>query len=243
MHDENAAAGPEADPPARRGRGPGRGPRVDAVRNRARIVRSAQDVFTRDGTAASMRDVAAAAGVGLGTVYRHFPDKDALLQAVLEERFRLLTEQTRLASETLPPWPAFVRVMRLIAQMMTEDRAFAGSAGDRRREGGRPAAGRPPGPTEARRELDETLLGLAERARAAGELRADVGERELGLVVGGIGMALSRPPGRDGGPGPGTGVGTSATVGTPGADGQPWERFLEIALDGLRERSRGNADR
>ena len=234
MHERGSGDGDDLAP-ARRGRGPGRGQRVDAVRNRTRIVRSAQEVFTRRGAGASMRDVAAAAGVGLGTLYRHFPDKDALLQAVLEERFRLLTEQTRVAGRTLPPWPAFVRVMRLIAQMMTEDRAFAGSAGERRRERGRQLTGPPPtGPTEARRELDETLFELAERAKAAGELRADIGTSELGLIIGGIALSLSGHMDRDGDP---------AAPAAPAAAGQPWERFLEVALDGLREPSRGAADR
>lgn len=172
-----------------------------------------------------MREVAAHAGVGLATIYRHFADKDALVLAVVEDRFRQIAGQARDAMDTLEAWPAFVRMMRRMAEMMTEDRALAGAISAARRS--RPADGASEGggdPTgEARAEMDAALSELAERAKAAGELREDVGPLELGLVVGGVAMSLD--------------------MAREVRDPPPWERFLEVALDGLREASRGAAGR
>ncbi|MGW4650932.1 SbtR family transcriptional regulator [Kitasatospora sp. NPDC004289] len=70
-----------------------RAPRADAVRNRERLLEVAAEVVAEQGTQASLRDVARRAEVGLGTLYRHFPTREALLEALLHRRFRALAER------------------------------------------------------------------------------------------------------------------------------------------------------
>src|SRR5690349_24529453 len=82
--------------------------RADAERNRARILAAAAEVFADRGLDASLDDIAAAAGVGVGTVYRRFPDKDALIDALFEvkiDRARALATE---ALEFEDPWEGFV---------------------------------------------------------------------------------------------------------------------------------------
>src|SRR4051812_5490623 len=71
----------------------GRPPRADALRNRARVLTAAEAVFAARGTSASTEEVAREAGVGIGTVFRHFPTKEALLEAVYVARLRRLAEE------------------------------------------------------------------------------------------------------------------------------------------------------
>jgi AcrR family transcriptional regulator len=69
--------------------------RADAVRNRARVLEAADRVFALEGAAVSIDDVAREAGVGVGTIYRHFPTKEDLLQAVVISRVESLVDQAR----------------------------------------------------------------------------------------------------------------------------------------------------
>src|ERR1700722_19414734 len=73
--------------------------RADARRNRERILESAREVFAKCGADAQIDDVARQAGVGVGTVYRHFPTKEALLAELLREKFRLFSARAREALE------------------------------------------------------------------------------------------------------------------------------------------------
>ena len=66
--------------------------RADAVRNRAKVLEAARDIFAEKGGATTTEDVAKRAGVGIGTVFRHFPTKAALFQALIEDRFEALAD-------------------------------------------------------------------------------------------------------------------------------------------------------
>ena len=77
---------------------PVRRPRADAVRNRARIVETASEVFAVRGADASLEEIARGAGVGIGTLYRHFPTRDDLVEAVFHDR---IDELEALADELL----------------------------------------------------------------------------------------------------------------------------------------------
>ena len=228
--DDRHSGGPEGVEEKRKGRGPGRGMRADAVRNRSKVIEAAHRMFRETGPGISVRAVAREAGVGLGTIYRHFPDKEALLAAVVEERFRLLARETRRAMDDLGPWEAFVRIMRRMAEMMTEDRAIAGAVMSGQMKPPGEAAGTGEG-RDPREDLGEALRELAEAAKASGELRADVDERDLGLFFGGVALSLGPPPG-----GP-------QEQPEDEAPGRPWERYLEVVLDGLCESSRGAASK
>jgi AcrR family transcriptional regulator len=72
--------------------------RADARRNRGRVLAAAEEVFAAEGVGAPTEAVARRAGVGIGTVFRHFPTKEALLEAVLVERLRGLAEHARAAA-------------------------------------------------------------------------------------------------------------------------------------------------
>ena len=98
--------------------------RADAERNRARILAAASELFAERGLDASMPDLADRAGVGIGTVYRAFPDKDHLLGAVMAERFRWLADEIEAAARTDDPWIAFTDVVWKGAALHAKDRAF-----------------------------------------------------------------------------------------------------------------------
>src|ERR1700743_3784975 len=82
---------------------PSRKPRVDAQRNRERILEIAKEAFTRSGVNISLDDVAKQAGIGAGTLYRHFPTRDALLEAVSRSEVERLAAAERKFAETMPP--------------------------------------------------------------------------------------------------------------------------------------------
>src|SRR5215831_20812970 len=80
-----------------------RKPRTDALRNRERILEVAKEAFTRSGESASLDDIGKEAGVGAGTLYRHFPTRDALIEAVYRTEVEKLAAAERKLAETMPP--------------------------------------------------------------------------------------------------------------------------------------------
>jgi AcrR family transcriptional regulator len=90
-----------------------RKPRADAQRNRERILEIAKKAFTRSGANISLDDVAKQAGVGAGTLYRHFPTRDALLEAVYRTEVEKLAAAEQKLAETMPP-PAALRAWMLL---------------------------------------------------------------------------------------------------------------------------------
>src|SRR6188768_1525257 len=86
--------------------------RSDAERNRQRILQAAEEVFAARGLDASLDDIAAAAGVGVGTVYRRFPDKDALIDALFEDKIRRVHALAEAGLTEPDPWEALAGFMR-----------------------------------------------------------------------------------------------------------------------------------
>jgi AcrR family transcriptional regulator len=178
--------------------------RADARRNHERILQSAREVFAADGIDAQMDDVAGRAGVGIGTLYRHFPTKEALLVELLREKARAFTANTRRALEgDAPPGDALRAVLIANAELMAADavtqQVLAG-------------VGRQLwvklGPD--RDELDAVTAELIDRARAAGAVRSDLTSADIGMLI--------------------CGLCSSMTSNTPGFD---WRRHLELLLAGL----------
>jgi len=179
------------------------------VRNRAKVLAAARAAFAEHGPDAQMEDVARRAGVGVGTVYRHFPTKHALAEALVEERFARILEYQRELLDEPDPWRAIERSFEFCATSQELDRnlaaALATLAG-----GGNPA---PTGPRDHQREdLMAATEAILTRARAAGAIRSDL-------------LATDMPP---------LYCGLAAVVQAGVAD---WRRFLELMLDGLRARS------
>jgi AcrR family transcriptional regulator len=85
---------------------PARRPRADAKRNRERILEVAKEVFTRFGATASLDDIARRSGIGSGTLYRHFPTRDALIEAVYRSEVEKLADAGPRFAATLPPLEA-----------------------------------------------------------------------------------------------------------------------------------------
>jgi AcrR family transcriptional regulator len=85
---------------------PARKPRADAERNRERILEVAKEVFTRDGAAASLDDIARRSGIGNATLYRHFPTRDALIEAVYRNEVEKLAAAAQRFAASMPPLEA-----------------------------------------------------------------------------------------------------------------------------------------
>src|SRR3954469_18188531 len=160
--------------------------RADARRNREAIVKAAREVFARDGRQAQMDDVARRAKVGVGTVYRHFPTKEALLAGLASDRFEQIAGYAETALTVEDPWEAFAGFLRRCAQLQAEDRALSQVLQDQPDLMCTAAV--------ARGDLQEAMRQLVGRAQAAGVLRADFRPLDVGMVT----CALSRaggPPG------------------------------------------------
>jgi AcrR family transcriptional regulator len=156
--------------------------RADARRNREKIMKAARAVFAEQGRDAQMDDVARKADVGVGTVYRHFPTKDALLLALSEEMFAVMAAHARTLLELEDPWEAFLRAMWFGAEQTAGDRAFSEIL-----------AARPMVPSPAKDDLRATTEELMRRAKEAGRMRPDAMLEDVPLLMCGIGAATHIP--------------------------------------------------
>jgi AcrR family transcriptional regulator len=102
-----------------------RKPRSDAQRNRERILEAAKEAFTQFGADASLDDIAKQAGVGAGTLYRHFPTRDALIEAVYRSEVEKLAASARKLAETLPPIDALRAWMLLLVDYIAAKHIIA----------------------------------------------------------------------------------------------------------------------
>src|SRR5271168_4390167 len=103
----------------------GRKPRSDAQRNRERILEVAKEAFTRSGANTSLDDIAKEAGVGPGTLYRHFPTREELLEAVYRSEVEKLAAAERRFAETLPPIEALRAWMLLFVDYIAAKQIIA----------------------------------------------------------------------------------------------------------------------
>jgi AcrR family transcriptional regulator len=152
--------------------------RADARRNRERILGAARAACAEHGAAVQIDDVARSAGVGVGTVYRHFPTKDALIEALVAEKIRVTTENLREALEIDDPWEAFAAGLRRNAEVMAADAALREAL---IRLGPDARAGE-----AAYAEVHEVAERLITRAQEAGALRGDVTAEDVGALMGGL---------------------------------------------------------
>ena len=158
-----------------------RRPRADAVRNRARIVETAREVFAVRGADASLEEIARGAGVGIGTLYRHFPTRDDLVEAVFHDR---IDELEALAEELLTsetPGEALATWLHAQLDQAATCRGLAAEAMLTML-----AHGDAPSPCESMRQAGAALLA---RAQAAGEVREGVDIDDLVRMVQAVTLA------------------------------------------------------
>ena len=167
--------------------------RADARRNRERIIAAARTVFAERGVEAQMDDVAREAGVGVGTVYRHFPHKEALLGELVAQKFRAFGDNAERALAVEDPWEAFAGLLRANAELCVRDVGMQ-EALARTPEAWRLAD------AEFQR-LDALANQLVARAQAAGVLRPDFAVAEIPMLMSGLyttmavlGLRLAPPP-------------------------------------------------
>ena len=158
--------------------------RADARRNREKVLAAARAVFSEQGVDAQMDDVARRADVGVGTVYRHFPTKDALLRALTDELFDVIAAHARELLEHDDPWEAFKEALWFGAQKTAGDRAFSEIIAAQKNARERCAG-------EA--DLVVTVGELMRRCIAAGKMRPDVVIEDIPLVMCGVGSASAIP--------------------------------------------------
>lgn len=149
--------------------------RKDAERNRRRMLEAAAEVFATRGLAATLDDVAHHAGLGVGTAYRRFADKDALIEALFEERIRALVDLAETACTAVDPWEGFVDYVEAASARMAVDRGLREAVLS-------PAHGQA-GVTLARAELAPRVDRLTARCREAGLLRPDVSGTDVATLI------------------------------------------------------------
>jgi AcrR family transcriptional regulator len=182
--------------------------RADARRNRQKVLASASAAFAEMGLDAQIEDIARRAGVGVGTVYRHFPTKDALVAALAEQHFEQLADVLEEAcASTDEPWEALESAIWRCAEQTAGDVALCEIIG------GHPNAVRATATAQQRKEVAVTTL--IDRARSQGTIRDDATAGDIGSIM--------------------CGFGHIAAAQRAGAS-QDWRRYLTIALDGLRAR-------
>lgn len=178
--------------------------RADARRNRESILAAAREQFSENGIDVHMEQIARAAGVGVGTVYRHFPAKEDLLQALADERFARFAEVARAALEDPDPWNGFRRLMRDSARTVAEDRGLS------------EAMDQLSGLCTLSAEkagLFELVGELIERSKRSGAMREDFDVEDVPSLMRGLARATAPQ--------------------ASGPPAMSWERYLEIMLAGL----------
>ncbi len=154
--------------------------RADARRNRARLLEVADQVFTERGVGASTEEVARAAGVGIGTVFRHFPTKEALLAAVLAARLERLAAGAEALAADPDPGAALDQLVRLVVGHARAKNAYADALG-----------GDISGvKEEVRGRLRDAVAALLERAQAAGAVRTELRPADLTALLVGASRAV-----------------------------------------------------
>ncbi|MBE2320868.1 TetR/AcrR family transcriptional regulator [Solirubrobacter sp. CPCC 204708] len=157
--------------------------RADARRNRERVLEGARAVFAEHGRDAQMDDVARKAGVGVGTVYRHFPTKEALVSALAVSLFEQVLASARRALEIDDPWEAFTTALWAGVEVLASDRAFTEIIGQAEM----------PFDTDLMAEMNDAYMQLVQRAKDSGDLRPDIVLDDIPMFTCGIGMATVKP--------------------------------------------------
>jgi AcrR family transcriptional regulator len=181
-----------------------RKPRADGQRNREKLLETAKQAFAEIGAEVSLDEIARRAGVGIGTLYRHFPTRDAIIEAVYRREVEQLAVAATRLLETLPPGAALHDWMRLFIDYIATKKVMASALSAI--AGGAAAIYAASGPP-----ITEAITLLVDRAAAAGDIRAGVEPLDLLYAL----------------------VGLSYANATPGWQASAL-RLIDILMDGLR---------
>ena len=183
-----------------------RKPRADAIRNRERVLEAAKAVFIQGGPAASLEAVARRAGVGIGTLYRHFPTREALYEAVYRHEVDQLVELAKHLGVERTPVEALRCWLQAGVEFMATKKGMAAALA-------MAAQGSPDLVAYSLDRLTRAVGELLQRAAVAGEIRVDIGPEDLLRTLVGMCYAHDRP-------------GWQANV----------FRLVDVFIDGLRRR-------
>ena len=165
---------------------PARKPRLDAQRNREGILEVAKQAFTRFGANASLDDIATQAGVGPGTLYRHFPTRDALIEAVYRSEVEKLAAAERRFAEALPPMEALRAWMLLFVDHIAAKQIIAPALNS--------IVGGPSKLFEGSRDqIKGAMDALVKRAIQSGDIRPDIEPFDLLRALIGVAHLASGP--------------------------------------------------
>jgi AcrR family transcriptional regulator len=163
-----------------------RKPRADAQRNRKRVLEAAKQEFTRSGASASLEEIARKAGVGPGTLYRHFPTREELLVAVYQSEMEKLAATERTFADTLPPVEALRAWLLLFVDAVETKQIIA------------PVlitlVGDPKKVFEASyAQIHEAIRALVKRAIVSGDIRQDLDPIDLLRALVGVANVATSP--------------------------------------------------
>jgi AcrR family transcriptional regulator len=179
--------------------------RKDAERNRQRILAAAGELFAEHGLGVTLDDIARHAGVGVGTVYRRFADKELLIDALFEQRIERMCEVAEAALAHPDAWAGFVYLLERGSELQASDRGLkellscSAHGGDC--------------VVEVRTRLRLLVTAIFDRAKTAGVVRADAAPFDAPLLFMMLGSVMDRS--RD-------------------IEPELWRRYLAVMLDGLR---------
>jgi AcrR family transcriptional regulator len=179
--------------------------RSDARRNRAHLVAVARKLIAAGGVDTSVEEITRSAGVGMGTLYRHFATKDELIDAVLDDAFQEFLGLAETAVADPDPWRGFSQFLEQALALHAANRGLNDVVATRTHGLARAA--------DMRRRLRPLVSALIERAQAAGELRGDLTLEDVSLLLWG---------------------GRGVIECSDGAAPRDWRRYLELLLGGLR---------
>ncbi len=178
--------------------------RADAARNRELILQTARKCFAERGLSVTLNDIAHEAGVGVGTVYRRFADKDSLIEALLAAKFEAMNEAAARAADEVDPREALRVYLMGVFEFRARDRALADAivrAGKAR-----------PSIVQERDRLETQVSAIIERAETAGVVRAGFDYRDLPMLTSMVGAVADS---------------------TRAHDPNAWRRYAEVLIEGV----------
>jgi AcrR family transcriptional regulator len=187
---------------------PARKPRADSARNRQSLIEAAKAAFAEVGLNVSLEEIARRAGVGIGTLYRHFPTREAVVEAVYRREVEQLAEAAAQLLETSPAGDALHKWMHLFVDYIATKRLIAPSLGAA-------AARTSPLYASSAELITGAITTLVKRAVASGAVRKDIDPSDLLRAM--VGVSYGNPD-----------AGWQASA----------RRLIDILMDGLRRKNR-----